>query len=169
MKPVTTALSAGLLAILLAAGAVVAEPPPMPDLSFYKADKLIETRRMTPGEHTAYLKMKLALGTSAGGEINVEELTRASIDVAAESLRHAAHALQDANQHDAEESSYSYSYADIAGSIGEEASELGKFAARMGKSADTFQKEIKRNSSDLDYDRVMILDGENKINLDFEN
>ena|GEM_PF-2011787 len=56
MSTIKTTFSIALLVILIAAGAVVAEPL-LPRMSSFYGDKLVETCHMTPREHTLYLKM----------------------------------------------------------------------------------------------------------------
>lgn len=157
MNTITTALSTGLLTILLAAGAVVAEPPPLPQLALYKGDALIQTRPMTPAEHTQYLKMKLAIET-LGNNTDVEDLTNASKDLAVDSMNHALHAIR---QHQDEGSTenhtfYRYSFAETAEQIDAKAGELASFGSRIGKATEGFKQEVARNSQDIDYDSVRL-------------
>ena len=77
MKSIGMVLSSAVFLFLLAAGAVVAEPP-TPLLTFYLDDEQVETRRMTPREHTAFMKFQHASGVF-DEENNVKDLTEASL------------------------------------------------------------------------------------------
>jgi hypothetical protein len=167
MNHVTTVLSSTLFVFLLAAGAVVAEPPPLPELSFYKNDAQFSKRPMTPREHTEYMKMKLAIET-AGGEVDLSKLANASVGIAAESLQLVADVFltRDDGNNEGEES-HSYNFTDMAETIGEEAGEIGRLANRMGLATEAFKEELDRNSKGIDYDELHIEEGDNSLKFNF--
>lgn len=159
--------SVGFLLILIAAGAVVAEPP-LPKMSFFEGDKLLETRPMTPREHSLYLKMKHAIHSSTG-ETTVADITEVNMKITADSLQIAAQALQNNDDDEGNGNhttkSHEYSYSSIAESIADGAIEIAKFAERMGKATEAFEKEVRKNAEGLTYDHVTIGDGENSLTL----
>ena len=166
---IKSTLGFGFLLILIAAGAVVAEPP-LPELSFFMGDKLLTTRPMTTREHTLYLKMKHAIH-SVGYDSTVEDIKKAKPKIAADSLQIVAQALRN----DAEDSGddndkhrtqrHEYSYSSIAESIADGVTEIAKFAERIGKATNAFEQEVRKNADGLAYDHVTIGEGENLLTL----
>lgn len=140
---IKSTLGFGFLLILIAAGAVVAEPP-LPELSFFMGDKLLTTRPMTTREHTLYLKMKHAIHSVAYGST-------------------AEDSGDDNDKHRTQR--HEYSYSSIAESIADGVTEIAKFAERIGKATNAFEQEVRKNADGLAYDHVTIGEGENLLTL----
>lgn len=155
MKSIGMILSSAVFLFLLAAGAVVAEPP-LPLLTFYLDDEQVESRRMTPREHTAFMKFQHASGVF-DEENNVKDLTEASLALAAQSLSAAADAMTiTKDQDDHVTINADVSIESLSEAVAEGGLELGKYAERLGKAAENLKQEIARNSGDLEYDSVKV-------------
>lgn len=153
--------------LLMAAGAVVAEPP-LPLLSFYDGDELVEERRMTPPEHTAFMKLELAMGT-----LNSEKTAEAFGEASAEFVRESLDAISDSVEVTPSSSGngtdihvdVDFSFEKLTDAIAQGGIEIGKYAQRVGLAAEKLEAEIEKNSGSLEYDSVAIGEGEDRFNL----
>lgn len=167
MKSLSTILSSAIFLVLLAAGAVVAEKPPLPVLTFYKDNAEVASRPMTKPEHTAYMKFQHALGVPPG--TTEEDLKNAALALAAASLSAAASELTLTKSEDDHLSiNADFTIDSLAEAVAEGGEDIGRYAERVGTAAENFQQEVKSNSGDLEYDSVTIGDGEDKITLSFD-
>tara|TARA_R110002111_G_scaffold52494_3_gene91523 strand:+ start:1183 stop:1683 length:501 start_codon:yes stop_codon:yes gene_type:complete len=160
MKSFKIVFSSSLLLILLAAGAVVAEPP-LPNLSFYQGEKLLESRPMTPREHTLYLKMRLALnpGQAALGAV---DLADASLQMATDGIRVAVNALRENSDG---EGDISISVDGDPEAMNYNIETITQYAERMAKAGEAFEKELSHNARKLKYDRIVIGEGSEAITI----
>lgn len=166
MKTFNTAICGALFLFLLAAGAVVAEPP-LPLLTFYKGGNEVESRRMTRPEHTAYMKFQHAMGIDAA--TTEEELERAAIEFAAASLNAAADQLKVTRGADNSINiDADMSLEGLMQAVAEGGQEIGKYAERIGKAAENLKKEIDRNSQDIEYDAIAVGEGDDRLTISLD-
>lgn len=166
MKPLSTILSSATFLFLLAAGAVVAEKPPLPTLTFFNGEEEVASRPMTKPEHTAFMKFQHAMGVDR--TMTEEELESAAMSLAAASLSAAASEMTVSKTEDDHVSiNADFTIDSLAEAVAEGGLEIGKYAERIGKAAENLKKEIARNSKDIDYDSVTVGEGEDEISISF--
>jgi hypothetical protein len=166
MKTFNAAICGALFLFLLAAGAVVAEPP-LPLLTFYKDGNEVESRRMTKPEHTAYMKFQHAMGIDA--TTTEEEIERAAMEFAAASLSAAADKLQvTRSEDDSITIDADVSLEGLMQAVAEGGTEIGKYAERIGKAAENLKAEIGRNSQNIQYDAIAVGEGEDKLTISLD-
>lgn len=102
-------------------------------------------------------------------ERSSEDLTKASLALAAESLGAAAEQFKVSRNNDEVTIDAELAIESLSEAVAEGGLEIGKYAARVGKAAKNLKKEIARNSDDLDYDSVMIGDEADGIEISFDH
>ena len=170
MKTLGKALGSAAFAVaylfLLAAGAVVAEPPPLPKITFFNGDTEVDSRTMTKAEHTAYMKFQHAMGV-LDPEQTAEQLTQASLELAARSLGAAADEIKiGSNDEGGFNIDANISIESLSEAVSEGGLELGKYAERVAEASENLKNEIESNSGDLEYDSIAI--GEDSKNFRLE-
>jgi hypothetical protein len=172
MKTLGKALGSAAFALvylfLLAAGAVVAEPPPLPKITFFQGEAEVDSRTMTKAEHTVDMKFQHAMGI-LDPEQTAEQLTQASLELAARSLGAAADEIKIGNNDDGSFNiNADISIESLSEAVSEGGLELGKYAERLSKASENLKQEITANSGDLEFDSIAIGEDSKNFRLNME-